>query len=254
MYFFYIAITYSLLHLSLGSEAGEVPSSLKWRQVLETPYIEAKQLLSSDSLCYIDSILLNVDSSLSCEDESHLRDIYDKLVDIEKLNKLSNFFFKMWAYLKTSLSERIRNHPNFVNFFQSLSVSENDHSLVNLKRHYKWTRSTLFVVNFALLRQKLGNSTLVNKLDFDKISKQDVVTLMIDFIKSILMKNMISGMVMSAEEKMAFKSFLLFLQDLLRQTYYCAIVVYKPNPDELVGSEEIIFQYLIDGIIAGYRL
>ena len=86
--------------------------------------------------------------------------------------------------LKTSLSERIRNNPNFVNFFQSSSVSESDHSLVNLKRHYKWTRSTLFVVNFALLRQKLGNSTLVNKLDFDKISKQDVVTLIIDFIKS----------------------------------------------------------------------
>ena len=41
-----------------------------------------------------------------------------------------------------------------------------DFSLVNLIGHSEWSESTLLVINFALLRQRLGNSILVNSVGF----------------------------------------------------------------------------------------
>ena len=61
-------------------------------------------------------------------------------------------------------------------------------------------------------------------------------------------------MALSAEEKIAFKFFLLLLEELLRQSYWCTNEVFKPDPDELVGYKGVMHQYLIDGIIASYRL
>ena len=196
---------------------------------------------------------------MSHENQSHLRGIYDEITDIEKLIKLSNFFFKLLGYLKTLLFERVRGNPNFVRFSQFWSVVKDDSSLVNLMRHGEWSESTLLVIDFALLRQRLGNSILVNSLDFDEIHDAcaQKIEFAIDFIKVVLERKVYfleSKMVMNAEEEQGFLHFPVSLKELLRQSYDCTIEVFKPNPDELVGNKGIMLQYVIDGIIASYRL
>ena len=80
------------------------------------------------------------------------------------------------------------------------------------------------------------------------------VSLVIDFIIRVLDKKLDREMELNAEEKRAFESFLLSLKDFLRQTHECTIEVLKPDPEELVRNKELMYQYMIDGIIAGYKL
>ena len=210
MYFFYIAIVFCFLHVSLGGETTTTTIRLE----LKDPYVEAMSFLSSDSKIYIHAIIEDVGSSISYDHKKHLHNIYD-ITDVGKLEKLSDFFFKLLKYLQFSRYELARKNPEILRLNDLKCVSKSDPSLCNVKRHRDWAHTVLLVVNFALLRMRLGNSELANRSngftpdDFfpPQLMQFDNA---IGFIRKILDKKLDKGDELSVEEKSAFKSFLVF--------------------------------------------
>ena len=264
---FFFVVTFCLLQLSFGSEYGdathfdsghsEITSSIL-REMLNGPYIEVKSLLSKDSTFYIDSILSDINSTVTYDYKMHLRNIFENSTDEEELLKLSNFFFKLYGYLEMTLYEQFRgiNLPNFSlpDFYR---YSETIPDYLSIGRHYKRAYISLLVVNLALLKQRLGLIKPIKDLIIELITQLEMgasLDSVIEFSKVILNGVIKERKELSEREKEAFKSLLLFQKDLVKQALDCMKRVFKPNPSELVGCPFILYPYLIDGIIDSYQL
>ena len=265
---FFLVITFYLLQLSFGCEnsgttvehgsSGITASTLK--EGLRDSFSEVKPLLSKDSIFYIDSILKNVNSGAHYDSKQHLREIFNNSTDIGKLMALSNFFFNLLKYLEMSLFEGFRkiNHPNsslthFNNTPMSPFLREN-------AEHCGWAQATILIINFALLKQRLN----LNSTGFVMRAISSTATNLegnlpadrgVGFTSEILEVLMDDGKrELNIVEKIAFRSLLLFLKNLMKQTLDCMQEVFKPERKEFVGSPFVIYSYYIDGLIKGYQL
>ena len=293
MYFFSIAIASCLFHLSFACEAieasclfhlsfaceaSEVPSSLKWRQELESLYIEAKPILTSvlttDSIFYIEEIFSNAITSLSYDSDVHealLHNFFENVsvVEEKEIYKLSKFFFKMFGYLRILMLERISNDPGYIrnaDFWDSMAADPyyiyKDRPAIMpaisvLNRHSDWANSSSLIVDFALLKKKLGTSELRDRLKFFEIytPRMQNVGWIIDFIKKVMNTKLNNELELSAAEKRNFfKSILLFLKERSKKLYWSTGSLYGPHPNQCIGRNEAKLNNEIDEVIARYQL
>ena len=268
MYFFSIIISFCLWQLSFGSEYSDATpfdsehseiSSSMLRKRLNVPYYEVKPLLSDDSMIYINAVLSDVNSTISYDHETHFRDIFENLTDEKKLIKLSNFFFKLCEYLEMTYYEQFRkkNHPNScLSDFRKRSRTDPD--FLSIKEHSNRAHISLVVVNFALLKQRLGPTKLTKELIFKLITQLEMRASlegqMIDFANVILQGVIEESGKLGELEKEAFISFLSFQKDFVKQSLDCIKEAFKPTSSELIGCPFIVISHLIDGIIDSYQL
>ena len=253
MYFFSIAVVFCLLHFSLGGD-------LNWEKVMDKlngHLFEADSLLNSDSINYIDAIIADVGSSISYDNNNHFLNIY-AITDVEELEKLSNFFFQFLKYLQLSMFELARKNPDVLRLNDLKSAINMDPSLCNVKRHGDWAHTSLLVVNFALLRTRLGDSMFVDRsygFNFKDSLRPEMMdtNFAIEFIRKFLDKTL-DERALNEKEKFAFKSFLFFLKRCSIMFHKCISEGFKPYYRELVRCKLLMYPHLIDGYIAFYRL
>ena len=248
MYFFSIAIAFSLLNLSLGS-----PLSLLCKYELEELYAQVKPLLTPDSVDYIDSILKDASSLASYDHQSHLSNIYENFTNVEELEKLSKFFFKSLEYFHISMLEMAESYKGF----RLIPRNPQDcDKVVRMDKHFEWAITALPVANFALLRQRLGPSNMTEFLIFEVITfpQMQQIGFVIEFIKEILDKKLNEGLDLSDKEREAFKLFLLFLKDFCHLSHNCIVAVLNPPRKDFIRSPLILNPYVIDGVIKSYQL
>ena len=167
MYFFPIFISFCLWQISFGSDHGDTAlftlgnsefTSSALREMLRDPFIEVKPLLSKDSIFYIEAILSDINSKLTYDHEAHFRNIFENLT-LEELPKLSNFFLKLLGYIELSLYEQFRKeyYPNSrLKDFEFKKCSQSS------SKTCEWVHSILIVINFTLLKQRLGATKSIN--------------------------------------------------------------------------------------------
>ena len=246
MYFFSIVIAFSLLILSFGSE---ITCSSVCKYELEGLYVQVKPLLSNCLIIHINSILIDYNSPVTFDDKWHLIDIYNKVTDVEELEKLSRFFFKFLEYLQILILEMAKCNKDFrVNQQRSLKVA--------IVKNCDWAHTALLVVNFALLRQRFGPSNFTSYLRFEIITQPQMqqVEFAIEFIEKILDKKLNEELDLNDRERRAFKLFLLFLKDFCKQLHEWFVVILNPPRREFIGSSFIKSPHVIDGIIESYQL
>ena len=262
MYFLFILISFCLWQISFGSEYRDATlfalgnsefTSSAFREMLRDPFIEVKTLLSEDSV-YIESILSDINSTVTYDHETHFRNIFENFTDEEKLLKLSNFFFKLCGYFELSLFEQFRkeNHPNpRLSDIKKFSESGS--------RNFEWALAALQVINFALLKQRLVPGDLIMKMILEltrNLEKEPSVDRVIEFTRLILscvMAERGKGE-LSKSEKYAFRSLLSLQKNLMKQSLDCVQKVFNPERKELVGCPFVSLPHKIDEIIASYQL
>ena len=258
---FFLAITFCLLQVSFGSEYGdaipfdsgnsEITSSIL-RERLNGPYIEAKPLLSNDSVIYINAVLQDINSTVEYDHGMHLRNIFENFTEENKLLILSNFFFKLYEYLELSLFEQFRkeNYPNS-------RLSDFKKCSENGSRNCKWAHAALLVINFALVKQRVSPGPIVMIVISELIRNLEngpSIDRGVEFTRLIISLVITERGGLRKSDKEAFKSLLLFQKDFIKLSLDCIKKAFKPSLWELIGSQHISLPYKIDGIIDCYQL
>ena len=261
MYLFSIFISFCLWQLSFGSEYSDTTlftfgnsefTSSAFREKLRDPFIEVKPLLSEDSILYIESILSDINSTVTYDHEAHFRNIFENFTDEEKLLKLSNFFLKLLGYVELSVYDQFckENYPNSrLHNFESKKCSQSS------IKACRWVRSIILVINFTLLKHRLGSTKSINdqifNISMDSTARADCRVKLTRLLINLVMDEV--GELRGCEKE-AFRKLLLFQKDFIKLSFACIKEAFKPTPKEIIGISEVRIPYKIDGIIDSYQL
>jgi hypothetical protein len=250
----FFAFLLSLLHLSSCAKErisllhSEINSSLD--QISEL--VDPKVLVGIKSLLLVpnSSILGNGDKIIKAQ----LQDIYYS-TPMDKLEILSDFFYKLLEFLQFSLFDQIeyRFNPDYWIADHLIKISKNP-KVANIEKNCDWVQHALKVLNLIKLCRSLPSPTFNNELTFEKIFDGDFTNeafgLSIQSLGLLISRKRF----LSDEDKMAFKTYLLFYKSYFNNLENWIILGLNPDPSDLNGSFVRSQPYVIEGIIHSYRL
>jgi hypothetical protein len=251
---FYFAILLSLLHLSSCAKErisllqSEINSSFDQISLLVKPRV----LIGIKSLLFVpNSSILGGENKII---KAQLRDIYFS-TPIDKLEILSDFFYKLLEFLQLSLYTQVhyRFNPDYWIADHLHNISKNP-KVANLDKNCNWVLHALKVVNLIKLCRSLPSPTFSNELTFEKIFDGDFTNeafgLSIQSLRLLLSKKRF----LTDEEKTAFKTYLLFYKNYFYKWENWIIKGLNPDLSDLNGSFVRSQPYVIEGIIHSYRI
>jgi hypothetical protein len=155
-------------------------------------------------------------------------------LDFEKLEALSNYFFKLTEYLQLSALTQIdyKFIPQF-HIGHHLQNAENDPKFHSIARNCGWVQHTLKALNFIIFRRKLESIKLLEITTFEKIFTGQLIdeSRIVEIFKDLVSKKP----VLDAKEKEAFKSILSFYKEYFTKKVDWIFEGMGPNPSDLDG-------------------
>jgi hypothetical protein len=184
-----------------------------------------------------------------------LQNIYDDASWDDKLDNLSEFFSKLLEFLQLSMFSQIayRYNPDFKIGDHLRLVSRNP-KFDNIEHNNNLAIHILKVINLIKLQRSLKSPEFSQRFTFESIISEELTDdgfgYALETIDHILSQKRFP----SAEEKNAFKTFLLSYKTYFFNLEKWILEGLNPEPTDLNGCLIRTRPYTIDGIIHGYRL